>query len=525
MNVQATAPLDMADLLPHEMAAHLHGTGGAASILSEGPQPLYRDLPPSAPFPVHALGDTLEKAARAIGSVIECPLACAANSVLAVASLAAQGRANVILPIGEGKAAPLSLYLLTVLDSGERKSSADLMALRPVRDAEASLSEAGHSEWLEYRSRVTAHEAKTKQLASKLKADPAGLTAALNELGPAPQAPLLSVIAPSGDQTMEGLFRVYQHGRPSLAMLCDDAATFLGGHSLKKEQKAGTTGNLCRAWDGSKLERIRGGDGVCVLYDRRLAAHLMVQPGVASGFLSDPQFSDQGLLARFLITAPAGKAGTRIRDDAEYQLISAKAGADLARYNAAIRQLLGQPIRWKNSDDRALGVEMDPLQFSTAARAMFVRFANEIEKELGSGGKLVTAKAFASKLPENAARIAGIFTLLENPGASTIAPETFANAIELAKFYLHEATRLVATGAIDPEVQRAETLRIWLLERPVDVIGLSEVYQLGPTSLRQANTARAAMAILEAHGCVRLINGGAVIDGKKYRDAWEIVRC
>ena len=62
--------------------------------------------------------------------------------------------------------------------------------------------------------------------------------------------------------------------------------------------KQSTTAILCRAWDGSKLERIRGGDGVTVLYDRRLAAHLMVQPGVAAGFLSDSQFSDQGLLGR-----------------------------------------------------------------------------------------------------------------------------------------------------------------------------------------------------------------------------------
>jgi hypothetical protein len=52
-------------------------------------------MPPAEPFPVSALGETLGKAARAIESIIQCPLACAANSILAVASLAAQGRANV----------------------------------------------------------------------------------------------------------------------------------------------------------------------------------------------------------------------------------------------------------------------------------------------------------------------------------------------------------------------------------------------------------------------------------------------
>ena len=104
----------------------------AHEITGEGPRPLYRELPPSSPFPVCALGPVLGKAARAIEAVIQCPMECAANSVLAVASLAAQGRANAILPIGQGKAAPLSLFFLTVLDSGERKSSADGMALKPV---------------------------------------------------------------------------------------------------------------------------------------------------------------------------------------------------------------------------------------------------------------------------------------------------------------------------------------------------------------------------------------------------------
>ena len=506
------------------IAARLDAAETIGPIAKEGPRPLYRDLPPPGEFPMDALGPVLGDAAKAIAAVIQCPDEAAANSVLAVASLAAQGRANVILPIGQGKACPLSLYLLTVLDSGERKSSADTMALKPVRDLERELAEAEAGDRQAYAVKLSAHDAKAKQLTAKLKSDRPALEAALHDLGPSPLAPLLSVLAPSGDQTMEGLFRIYQQGRPSLALLCDDAASFLGGHSLKAEQKQSTTANLCRAWDGSKLERIRGGDGVTVLYDRRLAAHLMVQPGVASGFLSDSQFSDQGLLARFLISAPIGKAGTRLRDDQAYQAVAHHAARKLEAYNAAICRLLRQPIRWKNESDRTLGVELAGLELTATARALYVEFGNAIERELAPAGSLAMVRAFASKLPENAARIAGALTLIDDPEARAISAEVLGDAIRLAQYYLEEAKRLTAAGAIDPELRNAEALREWLLERPGDLIGLRTIYQNGPNAIRTAAKARSAMALLEAHGWANP-KPGAVIDGAPCKEAWEIVRC
>lgn len=497
----------------------------AETIRDEGPRPLFRPLPTGAPFPIAALGPVLGVAAQAIETMIQCPLECAANSVLAVASLAAQGRANVILPIGSGKAAPLSLFLLTVLDSGERKSSADGMALKPVRDFDRELMEQGQAERLAYDAAKDAYEAGHRQLCSKMKGDRATLQAALEAMGPPPQPPLAPVLAPSGDPTIEGLFRVYQQGQPSLAMLCDDAATFLGGHSLKAEQKVSTTGVICRAWDGSPLERIRGGDGITVLHGRRLALHLMMQSGVAAGFLSDRQFADQGLLARFLFAAPAPRAGTRMRDDAAYQLAMSGVASELANYNAAIGRLLRQRVRWKNEQDRALGAHFNELHFTPDARALFVEFGNSIEAEIGPKGTYAPVRAFASKLAEHAARIAGILELMRYPDAAAIEAPTLAAAIELAKFYLEEALRLHAAGAIDPALHEAERLREWLLARPAECIGLRDVYRLGPSAIRDARKARAAMAVLSEHGWARPIEGGALIDGAAHKEAWEIVRC
>lgn len=497
----------------------------AIEYAPEPPRPLYRELPEPTRFPVDALGPILGKAAKAIATQIGCPVECAANSILAVASLASQGCANAILPIGEGKPVPLSLYLLTVLDSGERKSSADSLALGPVRAFERELAEGEAEAKQAFASKLAAYTAQEKFLTTKSKGEQAKLEAALRELGPPPQPPLLPVLAPSGDQTMEGLFRVYQQGRPSLAMLCDDAATFLGGHSLKQEQKAATVANLCRAWDGSKLERIRGGDGVIILYDRRLAAHLMVQSGVAANFLSDAQFADQGLLARFLFSAPKGLAGTRIRDDAKYQAAMALTLCDLQEYSAAIARLLRSPIRWKNEHDRTAGIELAALCFTGEARRMYVEFYNNIERKMGPDGSLCSVKAFASKLPENAARIAGTLELIANAKAQSIGDTVLGNAIKLAEYYLSEYLRLRAAGAIDPSLREAEKLRLWLQSRSDDEIPLRKVYRHGPASLRDAKSARSTMKVLEDHGWVLALPEGHLIDGQAHKEAWTIVKC
>ena len=495
-------------------------------VAIEGPLPLYRPLPPAPDYPVDALGPILAPAARAIAGQAQCAIACAANSILAVASLAAQGSADAVLPIGKGKRTPLSLYLLTVLESGERKTSADSFALKPVRDYERELAEAEASARQAYAVKAAAHGTAAKELHRRLKKDLAALEAKLHELGPPPLPPLLSIIAPGGDQTFEGLFRIYERGRPSLAMLCDDGATFLGGHSLKAENKVGTTANLCRAWDGSRLERIRSLDGVSVLYDRRLAAHIMVQPGVAGEFLSDSRFADQGLIARFLLSAPKALDGSPARlrnENADMEQAEAgDAARDLAPYNDAIDRLLRAEIRWKNEADRTAGIELDALELTDDARALYVRFHNTVMARLGQGGTLAPIKPFASKLAENAVRIAGILARVSDPCAFEIDGQTLAHAIALADYYADEALRLTDAANVAPALKVAESVLNFMRTRPGNVVGLAEIYQCGPYGVRNAKAARAAMETLAEHRQVTKLADGAEIDGKRHRDAWRI---
>ena len=102
--------------------------------------------------------------------------------------------------------------------------------------------------------------------------------------------------------------------------------------------------------------------------------------------------------------------------------------------SAPLSRLLRQPIRWKDEFDRTAGVEMNRLELEPNARALYVEFANAIERELIPAGELATVKAFASKLPENAARIAGVLTLIANPDAWTIKAEVLGDLCERVRF-------------------------------------------------------------------------------------------
>jgi hypothetical protein len=80
------------------------------------------------------LPDTLRGAVEALIEHVQAPPSLCAHSVLSAAALAAQGLANVKIP-NIPRPRPLSLFMLAIAESGERKSACDdlLCRRRPTR--------------------------------------------------------------------------------------------------------------------------------------------------------------------------------------------------------------------------------------------------------------------------------------------------------------------------------------------------------------------------------------------------------
>jgi hypothetical protein len=109
-----------------------------AEFRSEGPQPLVRETPPGAAYPVEALGP-LQAAVEAVREATQAPAAIPAQSALAVASLAVMGHGDVETL---GGPRPTALYAFTIARSGERKTACDAFLMAELRAFEKEQAKA-----------------------------------------------------------------------------------------------------------------------------------------------------------------------------------------------------------------------------------------------------------------------------------------------------------------------------------------------------------------------------------------------
>ncbi len=481
----------------------------------EGPQPLLREIALGAPYPVEALGP-LRAAVQAVQGMTQAPVAIPAQSALAVASLAVQGFANVETL---GGTHPVSLYALTIARSGERKSACDAPLMAGLRDHEREQAKAQRDEMESWRNKHALWKGERDRILSEArKGKGEKRTAAqadLEALGAEPEAP------PSADRTVteptfEGLTKLFAHGQPSLGLFSDEGGQFLGGHAMNSENRQKTLAAFNDLWQGNAIRRTRSGDGHATLYGRRLAVHLMVQPGVARGFLADPLAADTGFVGRFLICEPPSAIGTRM------QANSTRDDMALESFGARLRDILDTPMPM-DAETRELKPRM--LELAPDARTLLVAFSDAIERAQAPGGDLAHITGTASKAAEQAARIAGVLTLWRDLHAPQVQPGEMANGIDLAQFYLAEASRLASAAVVSAEIDRAETLRRWLMKRwPESEIMLREVVRHGPNSLRESPKARAALSILEKHGWLVPLEAGTVVRGAARTEAWLIVK-
>ena len=124
-----------------------------------------------------------------------------------------------------------------------------------------------------------------------------------------------------------------------------------------------------------------------------------------------------------------------------------------------------------------------------------------------------------------AARIAGVLTMWRDLQAVEVQSGDMADAINLAQYYLTEASRLASAASVSAEIDKAENLRKWLLEswtKPEVLV--RDVVRLGPNSLRESPRARAALSILEKHGWLVPLEAGTGVRGAARTEAWHIVK-
>lgn len=488
----------------------------APQVTAVAPHPLRRQPEPAERYPVEVLPNMLCNAAKAIADKVQAPMAICAQSVLAAATLAVQGHADVLLPMGQTR--PLSLFFLTLAQSGERKSSCDYEALGPVVEKEKQLNAKYSQDQKLYRNKKDAWDkGRSDILRATKKTAQWEIEAALNALGDSPESPL-SPLLTCPEPTYEGICRHLINGLPNIGVFSDEGGQFIGGHGMNEENKLKTAAAFCNLWDGKPIKRMRAGDGTIILPGRRISVHLMAQPAIASQLLSNQLLEAQGLLSRFLISAPDSSIGTRLQKEP-----LASSNSCLAAYQEQLLKILNAPLplaEGKNNE-----IEPRILGFSEKARQEWQAYADEVERNMAYGGIWQDIRGFANKLPEHAARIAGVLALIDNLLTDQITSDHIERGILLAQYYATEALRLHKQGYTSPDIELAEKLLNWIHTNwKQTIVSLPDIYQRGLHQISDAKTARKTVGILEEHGWLVRLEKGATINGQRRKDAWAIIQ-
>jgi hypothetical protein len=479
------------------------------------PEPLFRPIPDGETFPLDAFPPSLRDGVLGVHGRTQAPLALCAQSVLAAASLGAAREADVRLHTRQTR--PLGVFLLTVAASGERKSSADAIACQPITEWEEARRETWRTETQEHLHKLAAWETIQREAHKRHKKDRDALESALRKIGPAPAAPFSPMALCGGDPTVEGLGVLLRDGWGFAGVFSAEGGLFVGGHAMNQDNKLKSAAALSELWDGSPMRRARRGDGVSILTNRRIALHLMIQPGAAALFLSDRVLADQGLLSRFLVAAPASTMGTR------FAAPTPESEEALARYDSAMRRLWSRPIRHRDDEPGALDLRI--LELSTEAKAGAEAFARLIEGKLTANSELREVSGFANKLAEHATRLAGVFAIAENPDTNEVSGAQMDAGVTLATWYATEALRLFSHGKVSANLQIADQVRQWLSDVWQEShISAPDLMQRGPRSVRDQKSAKEILSVLEGHGHLIKEERQIAIMGQRRTVAWRITR-
>lgn len=460
------------------------GEGNAPAGDSEGngwpdPHQLAAKMEPE-PYPLDALPDTIRAAVEEVAGFVKAPAALVASSALAALSLACQ--AHIDAKRAEKLHGPVGLYLLTIADSGERKSTCDGFFTSAIRQYQEEQAEAMKPAIKEYQAAIAAWEAERDGILSAIKgAGKAGkatntLKADLAELQrdkpEPPRVPRLIL----GDETPENLAWGLAKQWPSAGVLSSEAGVVFGSHGMGKDSAMRNLALLNVLWDGGAHSIGRRTSESFTVRGARLTMGLMVQEITLREYFSKSGglARGTGFLARFLVAWPESTQGQRPFSEPPANW------PHLAAFHRRIAAILNQPA--PIDEDGALTPAM--LSLAPDAKAAWVEYHDAIESELASGGELYDVRDVASKSADNAARLAALFQQFEHGMGGAIGLDSFERASRITAWHLSEARRFFGELALPAELADAARLDSWLIEHcrqeRTHMIGKNHVRQHGP---------------------------------------------
>lgn len=438
----AAGAIDYANSVEAELKAARQQLKSAIINQAPKPLPLMPDIGKPHPYPVDALPAIIRDAVCAIAERVKAPEALAGQCVIGAAVYLALTRADAKNAIGGQM--PVNTAMLSLADSGDRKSSCHDLAFLPIANQQKDLAREYVRQLKEYDDGMVGLKGKELKDYQDSNDPPVDMTSIYS------------------DATFERVAGDLIAGKPVVFWDTDEGGQMLGGASLKADTRVATIGGLTKLLDNGSVSRMRSrgnAEASGSAFNRRFTIHLMAQDVTVREALHDPLLRGQGFLPRFLLTAPAPLKGERMLTWEEYQK-QQQAGNDdrrLKRYWARISELM-QTREYIDPDTS----EVTPpvMELTLDADRLWLDFFNETERESGRFGELGQISAFASRVGDQARKLATALAVFEK--LDHVDGDCMKSAIALVRHSISEWLRHTAGATVDKDLQDAATVMDWL---------------------------------------------------------------
>jgi hypothetical protein len=440
-----------------------------------------------AEFPIECLGKTLSNATKSLVRAVNIPASMAVNSTLSAASTCAQ--AKIIFSL-KHLSMPPSLFIITSSGSGDRKSAAYALAMKPILDFEESLTK------------------KYKILKKQLKQEK-------SEETDVKQPHIIF-----DNASVEGIYKRFIESQPYQSLASPEGAALLGSHAMK-ESHMKLIISLSKLWSGEKLHWVTAGGGTIEIPNSsRLSMHLMIQPSLfTDNILTNKTFKEQGFLSRVLFSEPTSLMGGRIETVDDFNDFDIYEDIHYLNYLDRLKALLkdGFSLNPKDLNNfKTISMNRDSLE-------PWIDYKNEIEKECTDYGKYSLIKGIAAKSAEQAIRIASVITYIEHgQELDKIPPTIMIDGITIARWFLEEANRLFHKETIPDQIKNARTLLKWIASKELSLITARDLSSKTPLMLRKRDQYMPVIELLEKHGYLTSENGVSH-QGQKLKTIWHVV--
>lgn len=451
--------------------------------------PLMPDMQKGDDYPLESLPLVMQNAAYEIAIHLQVPEAMAAQCVIGAMNHIAMTRVNTRHPkdLHSEHGMPVSLFLLTLGNSGDGKSQTHRLAEKVIRERE-------------YKMISKANEVK-KRLESELQTAKGKEKKELEEQ--------LAALEPDrrifSDITFEPLAGRFIRGMPAASWNTDEGGQLFGGHSLTSDRVTNVLGGITKAFDNGEFSRDRARsneESSGMVYHRRLGINLLAQDVAVRKSLKDPLLREQGFLARFLFAAPESLAGKRYLNADE--IIRARNGGGhgykhLPAYWDRCRELMEKS---DCVDVETSEVRPPVLELNDDAVRVWTEHENKLEKELAPTGIYSRIQPFARRVAEISLRLAATFAFVE--GEQEISADSMKKALDIARHSLNEWLRYTDAVQPPPQIEDASHVFEWLTDSKRggkwQTFTLDRFGKSGPTAFRPAKKRDAVLATLVEHG-------------------------